>query len=59
MSERFGADRVVHLITVVFIGAVLWMLQSVVASMQADRLVLIDMVDRLAALEVKVQGCDG
>lgn len=59
MTKPFGAEAIIHMITLVFIGAVLWMLQSVVASMQADRLVLINMVDRLAALEVRVDACDG
>ena len=61
MIPKIGAESVVHLITVVFVGAVLWMLQSLISSVQADRLVLIQAVDRISAVEVRLsdlKDCD-
>ena len=52
-------DKILHLMVVAFMGIILWLMQSMVGSMQSDRKVQIAMMDRLSALEVTVkQECE-
>ena len=49
-----SADVLLHTMVVVFMAVVLWMLQSLVSTMQLDRSAQLKILDRVSALEVKV-----